>query len=273
MRVFRTSPRRLPARTILALVAMLAALPLVVSHARAAEEQVFYAPEKCVPAVTDGKVRIMVGRTVLAIPRESLLYIGGMADWKRQTLPPAPDPSQQEGCPANPIWGAYFDVVFQLQISGAEEAGPRSRTAKLVYLNEDYAPMQESIEFFARRRCDEAPPGSIREDLPGGLIRCRYRPDVHIQVERWGTALVAPKSLYTTPGGRLFSVHCLQGELTSGGHGCIVSYRLMLSVGVSYKVDFNRTSMEEIIPLDRALRRMIEDALVPGYVWPEGQRE
>jgi hypothetical protein len=78
-------------------------------------------------------------------------------------------------------------------------------------------------------------------------------------------------SLYSAPNGRPFIIHCLGGELTSGAHGCPVSYRLRPYLSVFYKVNFARTSIDDVIPLDRALREAIETALVKDYPWPEGQ--
>ncbi len=248
-----------------------AAMP---SHAQAISETVLYDADKCRPAVTDGKVRIMVGRRVLALPAEDVLSVGGMADWKRQLLPPAPDPSQPEGCPDNPMWGSNFTIAFRYPTSDpADEDGWRTARSNVVYAADDTVPMQGSMERFAKLRCDEAPPGSIKETLPSGFIRCRYRPDIELPVEDWSTSLIAPESLYTAPGGRPFIVGCLRGELTPSAYGCPVNYRLLPFMSVFYKVNFTRTPAEDVIALDSALRQTILEAEVPEFRWPEGTRK
>ena len=271
----RASPMVRIALVLLVLaVAALAGLSPPPAQAQAASESIPYDPAGCTPPVADGKVRIAVGRTVLALPAEDLLAIGGTADWKRKTLPAPPDPSQPEGCPSNPIWGSYFTMAFRYPTSDpADEDGLATASANVVYLSDDNAPLQAGMERTVRRRCEEAPPGSIKETLPSGFIRCRYRPAIDLPVADWSTSLVAPKDLYTVPGNRPFNVDCLSGELTPSAHGCPVNYRLQPFMSVFYKVDFARTPAEDVIALDRALRRTILEAEVPDYRWSDGTRE
>jgi hypothetical protein len=198
-----------------------------------------------------------------------------MEDWKRKTLPPSPDPSQPEGCPDNPIWGNDFTIAFEYPTSDqSSENALRTASANVVYLSDDNSvTLYKSLERSAKRKCDEAPPGSIKETLPSGFIRCRYRPKDGREVENWGTILVAPTSLYTVPDGRPFMVDCLEGELSPTVFGCPVGYRLQPFMSVYYKVDFARTPAEDVIALDRALRQTVHNAEVRGYQWPDGTRE
>lgn len=236
-------------------------------------ETVHYEPSKCSPPVTDGKVWIMLGRLVLAWPSYKVAVSIGLSREEVAALPVPPDPLEPEGCPKNPMWGSTFSLTFPYP-SMTEDGSEQVEWAStgLVYAQSGRAYVQESNEKITERKCNEAPPGSIREVLPSGFTVCRYKPAIEWPVESWGTSFVAPLDLYSMPDGRPFIVSCLSGELTSGPHGCPVSYRLYEKANVFYKVNFQRTSIDEVITMDKALRSAIEDAVVSDYAWPDGKQ-
>ncbi|MCG8433379.1 MAG: hypothetical protein MJA83_05050, partial [Gammaproteobacteria bacterium] len=68
-----------------------------------------YDPESCA-SDPKGKIFVALGRIVLSLPSEELTYIGDWPPEKLVTLPSAPNPSEPEGCPGNPVQG--HDLAF-----------------------------------------------------------------------------------------------------------------------------------------------------------------
>lgn len=192
-----------------------------------------------------------------------------MSKAERAALPPAPDDSQPEGCPDNPMWGGSITIRFSYPGVG-EDGGSSTEwaTAGLTNSTDDRALVQEGNEETARRRCDRAPAGSVKTVLPSGFTVCRIKPNDNRPVDRWSTVYVADPHIYTAPGDRPFIIECLSGELTSEPYGCNVNYRVQWKLTVFYKVNFRRTSIEEVIGLDAALREFVKQAETADYLWP-----
>jgi hypothetical protein len=163
------------------------------------------------------------------------------------------------------MWGVSFAFRFEY---GNGSANREWSYANVAYSDDDRALLQEGNEKTVRRRCDEAPPGNIKAILPSGFTVCRIKPKDGGEVEEWGTTYIADLRIYSAPNGHPFIIDCLFGELTSDPYGCRVDYRLKSNLNVFYKIDFRQTSIDEVIGLDAALRRLVMESEVMGYPWP-----
>lgn len=258
------------------LAAFLACQPIVAPTANA--QTLSYDPAAC--AANPGDVIYIAAiRLVLAIPMNELSHIADYPPSKpdtlvariRELLPTAPDPSEPEGCPGNPVQAQSFSFYYAYEAMLKNKRHPQIPAAvpeqlHLVSAPPDFWGLQPSLEKGLSWSCKG--PG-IHEKLPNGLTACYVRPSTgEPSKDRWGVSYGSEAPVYSAPLGRPFVVECDSGGTNALGiRRCQVSYKFDNNLNISYHVNTHRVPPNEFIDFDRNLRDRIKSYIVKNFDW------
>ena len=237
-----------------------------------------YDPAQC-RSDAYGKFYVALGPTVLALNQPvAPILIDDIGDLRRVPS----DPKQPIGCPDNPMQVKSYEplIPFALPGQNASPSQPEGVLELTLYdiTPADPPPNQTSKEWSAEaifRRSDEltCSHATKREELPAGLIACRFQQaPTQVHIEDWMATYIAHPDIYQTPLGHEFTFDC-QGDLYSDGFGhCHVIYAISSSLGLSYNFEPYRghviLPIDKVIDYDRALRREVQSSIVEHYPWP-----
>ena len=249
---------------MLALIVLLA-----VGHvARAGELQ--FSPSSC---ATDPRktIYLALGRTVLRVPLDSLVYILNLTQDDPLDPPKVPDPDEPEGCPDRPVQAKVYTLrVKQSELLGQADSAKASEGKfvpfKLVWSSPDYWSLQPSAERRYNKRCSAF---GVWEELQNGLVACRVRSaDAPERDQTSAIAFQALLEVHKAPFDRPFIVDCSH-LLLIGTQTCYNTYKLYPSVNFARKFDLQRVDVDDLVDVDRGLRAWIENARIIDYPWPQ----
>lgn len=214
----------------------------------------------------NGMVYFAAGQVVFKVPQTSLLYIRGMDDQERASLPKRRHPSEPEGCPDNPLWGGSFKVKFDDILS--ENGSDRSdAVVNIVARRPDevgqYDRAYSEFEYLQSNHSERC-----RNDL-GSFIVCKYPSKKHSASDELDFAVYQAKSAgYRAPNGLPFSISCSSlRKLNDEERECSVSYNLDHNISIFYSFYRSEVSIDSVIDYDMTLRALISAAIVRDYRW------
>jgi hypothetical protein len=217
-------------------------------------QQLQYDSSSCHPDAA-GLVYIALGREVFRWPQEELTLIRDLPPELRAEALQPPDPSEQEGCPGNPIQAAGFDFVYRpgdLPTRGIPER------LELIAARPDFWGLQKNAEQHFLRTCER---WHEREETGYGFVACAVPPSPPRLREQWATHYQAKLEIYRAPFDRPFTVLCSY-EIV-----CDIEYKLYETVNIAYSFRRDRVPISEVIDFDRSLRSRIERSRVSDFQW------
>ncbi len=256
-----------------ALVCQFVALALLFSvlarhDARAGELQ--FSPSSC--ATDPGKtIHLALGRTVLRVPLDSLVYILDLPLEKRADVPRVPNPTEPEGCPGHPVRAGAYTLRAALSEPGGsgdqpDGAGTRFTPFKLVSVSPDSWGLQPWAEGRFSKNCESF---GVWTELANGLIACRVRFEDAPELDKDSAiSYQARPEVYRAPFDRPLIVVCSH-LLGIGTQTCHIRYKLYPTANFVRKFDLQRVNVDDLIDVDRALRAWIENARIKDYPWPQ----
>jgi hypothetical protein len=228
-----------------------------------------FSPSLCATDPGD-TIHLALGRTVLRVPLDSLVYILDLHIEERSDAPEVPDPNEPEGCPDHPVQAAAYTLRAPLsELLGKDDAadgsGARFVPFKLVWGSPDAWGLQPSKERRYAKACEAY---GVWEELENGLVSCRVRFKEAPELDK-DSAIVfqARPEIYSAPLDRPFVIDCSH-LLGIGSQTCYNVYKLYPTVNFARKFDLQRVDIDDFIDVDRALRAWIENARVVDYQWP-----
>jgi hypothetical protein len=255
-------------RAFACLVATLAFFVDWSERGEARAEEFNFSPSSCATDPGD-TIHLALGRTVLRVPLDSLVYILDLHVEERTEAPPVPDPSQPEGCPDHPVQARSFTLRAALTEFGgggdrADNAATQYVPFKLVLSTPDEWGIQPSAERRFAERCSSF---GIWDELENGLVACRVRFEDAPEMDNDSAIIYqARPDVYSAPFGRPFVIDCFQ-LLLIGSQTCYNVYKLYRTVNFARKFDLQRVDAADLVDIDRALRAWIETTRVADYQW------
>ncbi|OEC33665.1 hypothetical protein SAMN05216600_11911 [Pseudomonas cuatrocienegasensis] len=226
-----------------------------------------FEPEKCPEPDPEGKAYLSLGETVLRIPLRTLsITHKPRQDWP---LPTPPDASQPLGCSGNPLAQQSLIINFSFSAWLRDRKQPSTsplREIRLIWARRD---------FYGRFQSDSYDPSCDRLTrhmaLANGLLGCLpdknpERPDR----DQVGTYRAAPH-IYAMPFGQTFIMECWPD--IPRGAVCKVGYKVLPTVNLVYRFTPERIPLEEVIEIDKMLRKQIEQAVVTDYKWQDDKAD
>ena len=254
---------------------------VLVSYPVAAAERHEYDPAAC-KSDAQGKFYVALGRYVLATP------YANRGVYMRDPLRPgniglvAPDPTEPQGCPDNPLQSWSYEFIYALPGSdagggaGGSGGSPQADRLTLYRTSDSPSPPPDEPEWSGadfmlldwKTSCKDP---AVREELPDGLNACLIKPEPETRKENWGGVYRAPADVYTTPLGKPFIVGCGPLLFENMISHCSVAYTMMPGLGVGYRfqpyLGPHHISINGVIDYDRGLRTAIEGLVIKDYAW------
>jgi hypothetical protein len=248
---------------VLALLILLA----LRNEARAGELQ--FSPDLCATDPGD-TIHLALGRTVLRVPLNSLVYILDIPQNDEADVPEVPDPNEPEGCPDHPVQARAYTLRAALSEPGgsgdlSDSAGTRFVPFKLVSVSPDDWGMQPWAEKRFDKNCESF---GVWTELENGLVACRVIFEDAPELDNDSAiSYQARPEIYNAPFDKPFVVICSH-LLGIGTQTCHIIYKLYPTVNFVQKFDLQRVDPANLVDVDRALRTWIENARVKDYQWP-----
>jgi hypothetical protein len=237
---------------------------VVFQFGKAAADTFSFDPAACHPEA-GGLVHIALGTSVFRWPeRELTLIDDSRRDADGEALA-APDPTEPEGCPKNPIRGSNFSFAYRYQAILEDKSRPvvpefAPDLLQLIRLGKNAA-FQLGGRADYENLCSHS---NMPHQMIHGMTECSIRPnDPKIPERLWARSYQAPPATYAAPFGETFYVNCVGGNALE----CTVRYKMRADVMVLYKFRPERIPLDHIFDFDRALRAKISGAEVPEYPW------
>lgn len=235
-----------------------------------AESERFEYDSKACSSNAEGMIYVAVGRDEFRFPAEKLTFIGTRprdfigTDREEPASQPEPNSTDPEGCPSNPLRARSFSfaIAYPGELSPASH-NPMLEQFEILAVENSLPGLQGSNEFVAENWCGRE--DVIHQIIDGALEECRF-PDANKTFPDAESSRVfrSLPGAYSAPFGRPYIVVCHHGILTQ----CEVNYRLSETIKVRYKFLLKRIRSSDLVKLDQALRKQIEDARVSNDPWP-----
>jgi len=210
---------------------------------------------------------VALGRHVFRWPLDRLPMfeaLGPAFDDVEDPIPP--NPTDAYGCPGKPV--PVHAIGMDLAADGSRLTSRDGAAAfAKIGLRSPSLPrgsMVKASEEFFQTVCDGAPTVS-----PQGFMRCSSDKlsDPNRKRKRasdYLTNFKVPPTVYADPAGNPLYVSCGSDPLS-----CLVHYELAEELVLQFEFYRGGLKIARLLDFDRALRRLLADAEVKDFVWPD----